>query len=79
MRLEVTTHYAPDGREFFYWTLWDGPDGIDEVTGFGCDLCEVFAKVIEWRERIARDYVDEFLDDMATVETFLQTNNETGT
>lgn len=56
MRLEVTNHFAPNGAEFFYWKLYDGPDGIDEVSGFGNDLVEVFSKVIEWRERIARDY-----------------------
>jgi hypothetical protein len=59
MRLNITNHHTPDGREFFYWTLLDGPDGADEVTGFGTDLCEVFSKVIEWRHRIARDYTEE--------------------
>ena len=59
MKLDVTNHFAPDGREFYYWTLHDGPDGIDEVTGFGSDLCEVFAKVIEWRERISTYYTED--------------------
>lgn len=58
MNLEVTNHFAPNGTEFFYWKLYDGPDGIDEVSGFGNDLAEVFSKVIEWRERISRDYND---------------------
>ena len=58
MKLDVTTHHAPDGREFYYWILLDGPDSVDEVTGFGTDLCEVFSKVIEWRHRIAQDYTN---------------------
>ena len=59
MKLEVINHFAPNGQEFYYWQLWDGPDGVDEVSGFGNDLCEVFSKVIEWRERIHRDYTEE--------------------
>lgn len=58
MKLEITNHFAPSGAEFFYWKLYDGPEGIDEVSGFGNDLIEVFSKVIEWRERISRDYTD---------------------
>jgi len=56
MKLEVTNHFTESGGEFFYWTLYDGADGADQVTGFGNDLCEDFSKVIEWRHRIAKDY-----------------------
>jgi hypothetical protein len=58
MKLEITNHFAPNGTEFFYWKLFDGTENIDEVSGFGSDLIEVFSKVIEWRERISRDYID---------------------
>jgi hypothetical protein len=48
--------------------LYDGPDGKDEVKGFAVDLIEVFSKIVEWRERIAKDYADN---------TDYTTNNET--
>ena len=77
MKIEILNHFTPDGKEFYYWTLNDGPDGIDEVKGFAMDLIEVFSKIVEWRERIGQDYANEFLKDMETIETFLQTDNET--
>ena len=56
MRIEITDAFA-NGKVFYYWKLWDGPEGVDEVQGFATDLIEVFSKIIEWRERIARDYI----------------------
>ena len=63
MQIEITNHFASDGTEFYYWTLLDGPDGIDEVRGFAKDLIEVFSKIIEWRERISKDYHDDNTDE----------------
>jgi len=77
MKIEINNHFSADGKQFYYWTLYDGPDGIDEVKGFATDLIEVFSKIVEWRERIGRDYAEESLEDMKTLENFLQTNNET--
>jgi len=77
MKIEILNHFTPDGKEFYYWTLYDGPDDIDEVKGFAMDLIEVFSKIVEWRERIGQDYANEVLEDMETIETFLQTDNET--
>jgi len=77
MQIEIINHFTPDGKEFYYWTLYDGPDGIDEVKGFAMDLIEVFSKIVEWRERIGQDYANEVLEDIETIETFLQTDNET--
>ena len=77
MRIEITNHYSADGTEFYYWSLWDGPDGKDEVKGFAKDIIEVFSKVVEWRERIAKDYVNEFDQDINTLKQFLNTENET--
>ena len=77
MKIEIINHFTPDGKEFYYWTLYDGPDGIDEVKGFAMDLIEVFSKIVEWRERIGQDYANEVLEDIETIETFLQTENET--
>jgi hypothetical protein len=56
MKIEINNHYAADGKEFYYWTLYDGPDDIDEAKGFAVDLIEAMSKILEWRERIARDY-----------------------
>lgn len=58
MKIVITTQFTNDGQQFFYWTLADGPDGIDEARGFGTDLIHVFSKILEWRERIARDYCE---------------------
>ena len=56
MKIEINNHFSADGKQFYYWTLFDGPDGKDEVKGFATDLIEVFSKIVEWRERIAKDY-----------------------
>jgi len=58
MRLEITDHHYSDGREFYEYTLYDGPDGIEKVHGYATDLIVAFTKVLEWRERISRDYLD---------------------
>jgi hypothetical protein len=76
MRIEINNHHTQDGKEFYYWTLYDGPDGVDEVKGFATDLIEVFSKIIEWRERIGNDYAQEILQDLKNAEQFIK-NNET--
>lgn len=58
MKLEINNHFDLVGREYFEYTLYDGPDGIEKVHGYATDLIVVFTKVLEWRERIARDYVE---------------------
>jgi hypothetical protein len=77
MKIEINNHFAADGKEFYYWTLYDGPDGIDEVKGFATDLIEVFSKIIEWRERIGADYAQELTQDLDTPKQSLNTSNET--
>ena len=77
MKISITNHRTNDGREYFRWEMFDGPDGSEHIAGFAIDLCEVFSKIIEWREKIAIDYIEEVLEDMKTLETFLQTKNET--
>jgi len=64
MRIEIHDPHTNDNT-FYYWELYDGPEEIDEVKGFATDLIEVFSKIVEWRERIAKDYTDN------------TTNNET--
>lgn len=76
MRIEITSRHTPDGKGFFEWSLWDGPDGIDHAHGYASDLIVAFSKLIEWRERIGRDYAEEVLQDLETLKTFLA-NDET--
>jgi hypothetical protein len=57
MRIEITDATA-NGQTYYRFILNDGPNGIDTVQGFGTDLIEVFSKIIEWREKIANDYID---------------------
>ena len=66
MRIEITNHFAANGKEYFRFNLWDGPEGIDEVRGFSVDLIETFTKIIEWRERIANDYFEDTPEDDET-------------
>jgi len=77
MKIEIFNHFTSDGREYIEWDLYDGPDGIDHAHGYAIDLVQAFSKIFEWRERIGRDYAEEVLEDMKTLETFLQTNDET--
>lgn len=56
MQIEIVNHFTNAGKEFFRFELYDGPDGIEHVSGFASDLVEAFSKIIEWRERISQDY-----------------------
>ncbi len=61
MNVKINDRFTPDGKTFFEWYLWDGPDGIEEVHGYATDLITAFSKIIEWRERIAADYTQDTL------------------
>ncbi len=61
MKVKIDDRFTPDGKAFFEWYLWDGPDGIEEVHGYATDLITAFSKIIEWRERIAADYTQDTL------------------
>ena len=58
MKLEIVSHFYPDGKEIYEYNLYDGPDGIERVHGYATDLIVTFTKILEWRERISRDYQD---------------------
>lgn len=58
MKIEIVNEFY-EGREFFRFVLYDGPDGIEEVRGVAVDLPETFAKIMEWRYRIAEDYASK--------------------
>jgi hypothetical protein len=76
MKVEIINAYTSEGKEYFKWELYDGPDGIEHVRGFATDLITAFSKVIEWRERIGADYAAEVESDLETLRNFLK-NNET--
>ena len=79
MKIEITNRFTSDGKEFFEWDLWDGPaDCSDHAHGYASDLVTSFSKLLEWKERIDRDYAAEVLSDMENAQPFLttETNNE---
>jgi hypothetical protein len=57
MKVEITNQWF-EGREYFEFTLYDGPDCSERAHGYSVDLIEAFTKIIEWREMISRDYED---------------------
>lgn len=57
MKVEVCNHFI-EGREYYEFTLYDGPDGCEKAHGYATDLIVAFTKIIEWRERIAQDYLE---------------------
>jgi hypothetical protein len=42
----------------YYYQVYDGPDGIDECSGTAESLEEVFRLITEFREMVARSYVE---------------------
>jgi hypothetical protein len=60
MKVEIINRFTPDGDEYIEWDLYDGPDGIDHAHGYAVDLIQAFSKILEWRERIANDYVNDY-------------------
>ena len=76
MKVSIINHFNAQGNEYYEWDMWDGPDGIDHMHGYATDLIHAFSKIIEWREKVARDYVEGTLADLETLEQFIQ-NNET--
>lgn len=76
MKVTIVNNFTPGGQEFYEWSLYDGPDGAEEVRGYAVDLITAFSKVLEWHERIASDYAAEVSEDLETLKTFLS-NNET--
>ena len=79
MKISIINAFTNDGKEYYKWDLYCGPDGIEHVHGFATDLITAFSKVLEWQERIAADYAQEILTDIETAKQFLTTepNNET--
>ena len=55
MKLEV--NYDPR-LEVYSWRLWDGPDGIDEYSGWCYCLGEVFEQVVVARAVNSQSYCE---------------------
>jgi hypothetical protein len=43
-------------KEYYEWELKDGPEEFESVKGYSTDLINAFTKILEWRERILKDY-----------------------
>lgn len=51
MLIKIETKYNYDNQyDIYYWTLYDGPDGIDEYTGECNSLIECFQQILEHRQ-----------------------------
>jgi hypothetical protein len=74
MLVNITNSFTNDGKEYYKWELYDGPDGIEHVHGFATDLITAFSKVMEWRERIGAEYAAEISEDIDTLKNFTQQN-----
>ena len=57
MKIEMRSQ-RQNGGEYFEFTLTDGPQEEEKVRGYATDLIVAFTKIIEWRERISREYED---------------------
>jgi len=57
MKIEVESH-DHEGQIYFEFVLQDGPGNRERVRGYATDLIVAFTKVIEWHERIEREYRD---------------------
>jgi hypothetical protein len=76
MKIEIISRCTPDGRAYYEWDLWEGPaDCTDHAHGYATDLITAFSKLLEWKERIDRDYADELTADLETAKQFT-TNND---
>jgi hypothetical protein len=49
-------------REAFVWTLYDGPEGIDELSGECATLGECFEQIVEARTSLGIQYADRSED-----------------
>jgi hypothetical protein len=55
MKIEIKSQNF-EGRQYFEFILQDGPGDRERVKGYATDLIIAFTKVIEWHERIEREY-----------------------
>ena len=46
MKIEIDTHHTKGGLEYYSWSLYTGPDGIDHYEGEANSLGECFEQII---------------------------------
>ncbi len=63
MKIEIYDMWR-NGRTIYFWTLYDGPDGIDKVSGYATTLEETVCKILDWRERIGNDYAESVREEI---------------
>jgi len=66
MEIQIVNRFTETGKEYIEWDLYDGPDGAEHARGYAVDLIHAFSKIIEWREKIANDYIDELTENNET-------------
>ncbi|ATW62809.1 hypothetical protein SCBWM1_gp125 [Synechococcus phage S-CBWM1] len=52
MKIKIENDFS-EGEEYFRFEMSDGPEEATLIRGVAIDLAETFAKIIEWRHRIA--------------------------
>jgi hypothetical protein len=62
MKIEIYDLWR-GGNTVYFWTLYDGPDGIDKVSGYATSLEEAVTKILDWRQRIANDYIESLTEE----------------
>ena len=55
MKIEIKSQNF-EVKQYFEFILQDGPGDRERVKGYATDLIIAFTKVIEWHERIEREY-----------------------
>ena len=55
MKIEIKSQNF-EGSNYFEFILQDGPGDRERVRGYATDLIVAFTKIIEWNERINREY-----------------------
>ena len=63
MKIEIYDLWR-GGNTVYFWTLYDGPDGIDKVSGYATSLEEAVTKILDWRERIGNDYAESVREEI---------------
>ena len=62
MKIEIYDLWR-GGNTVYFWTLYDGPNSIDKVSGYATSLEEAATKILDWRQRIANDYIESIASD----------------
>jgi len=66
MKITIDLRFTESGDPYYYFEMFDGPDGIEHIRGYSATLETAFVKLIEWRERISAEYAASFLSQNET-------------